>query len=186
VRRRVGGGVDVARRALSLKRTHVRALWTPAYVAIGANMDDPCTRVRDSFAQLATLPHTRLIARSKLYRSRPLGPSDQPDFVNAAAGLLTTLTAEQLLSELKSLERLLGRHTPVVRWGPRRIDFDLSVFGSEQVQSETLTVPHPGVPVRNFVLYPLLDIAPDLAVPGHGRIRDLAARISADGLAALD
>jgi len=164
----------------------MRALWTPAYVAIGANLDDPHTRVRECFAYLAALPETKLIARSKLYRSRPLGPCDQPDYVNAAAGLLTTLTAPHLLAELKSLERMLGRDTPIVRWGPRRIDFDLSVFGSEQIQNDTLTVPHPGVPVRNFVLYPLLDIAPDLAVPGHGRIRDLAARISAEGLAALD
>jgi 2-amino-4-hydroxy-6-hydroxymethyldihydropteridine diphosphokinase len=74
---------------------------------------------------------------------------------------------------------------PVVRWGPRRIDFDLLVFGAEQIQSETLTVPHPGVPARNFVLYPLLDIAPDLIVPGHGRVRELASRVAADGLSAL-
>lgn len=161
------------------------ALWTPAYVAIGANLDDPLTRVRESFARLHGLPHTRLIARSKLYRSRPLGPSDQPDYVNAAAGLLTKLTAQQLLAELKSLEQMFGRDTPIVRWGPRRIDFDLSVFGAEEIVSDTLTVPHPGVPVRSFVLYPLLDIAPDLAVPGHGRIRELAARISAEGLAAI-
>jgi 2-amino-4-hydroxy-6-hydroxymethyldihydropteridine diphosphokinase len=164
----------------------MNALWTPSYVAIGANLDDPEKRVREAFTSLAGLPDTRLIARSKLYRSRPLGPTDQPDFVNAAAGMLTRLSAHELLAQLKSLEQSLGRTTPIVRWGPRRIDFDLSVFGSQQIQSETLTVPHPGVPVRNFVLYPLLDIAPDLAVPGLGRIRDLAARISAEGLSALD
>jgi 2-amino-4-hydroxy-6-hydroxymethyldihydropteridine diphosphokinase len=164
----------------------VIAVWTPAYVAIGANLDDPLARVRESFALLDQLPRTKLVARSKLYRSRPLGPADQPDFVNAAAGLLTTLTAAQLLEELKSLEQMLGRQTASVRWGPRRIDFDLSVFGSEQISTETLTVPHPGVPVRSFVLYPLLDIAPDLAVPGHGRVRELAARISAESLAAIE
>jgi 2-amino-4-hydroxy-6-hydroxymethyldihydropteridine diphosphokinase len=161
------------------------ALWTPAYVAIGANLDDPAARVREAFEKLAELPRTRLIARSRLYRSVPLGPQDQPEFVNAAAGLLTQLSAAELLTDLKSLERVLGRATPIVRWGPRRIDFDLSVFGSERIQSETLTVPHPGVPVRNFVLYPLLDIAPELAVPGHGRIRELAAGVSAEGLSAL-
>lgn len=164
----------------------MNARWTPAYIAIGANLDDPETRVREAFASLAELPETRLIARSHLYRSRPLGPTDQPDYVNAAAGMLTRLSAHDLLAHLKTLEQLLGRATPIVRWGPRRIDFDLSVFGSEQIQSETLTVPHPGVPVRNFVLYPLLDIAPDLAVPGLGRIRELAARVSAEGLSALD
>lgn len=160
-------------------------LWTPAYVAVGANLDDPLARVMESFARLAAIRSTRLIARSRLYRTAPLGPQDQPDFVNAAVGLLTHLSAAELLVELKALEHALGRATPVVRWGPRRIDFDLLVFGAEQIETETLTVPHPGVPVRNFVLYPLLDIAPELVVPGHGRVHELASRVSADGLSAL-
>lgn len=161
------------------------ALWVPAYVAIGANLGDAQARVRQSFLELATLPGTRLIARSRLYRSTPLGPQDQPEFVNAAAGLLTQLSALEMLAALKDLERALGRATPIVRWGPRVIDFDLSVFGSQRIDSDVLTVPHPGVPVRNFVLYPLLDIAPELEVPGHGRIRDLAARVATEGLAPI-
>jgi 2-amino-4-hydroxy-6-hydroxymethyldihydropteridine diphosphokinase len=160
-------------------------LWTPAYVAIGANLDDPRARVTEAFEHLAAVRSTMLVARSRLYRSAPLGPRDQPDFVNACAGLLTQLSALEVLIELKNLEQVLGRAVPVVRWGPRRIDFDLLVFGAEQIQSETLTVPHPGVPARNFVLYPLLDIAPDLIVPGHGRVRELASRVAADGLSAL-
>lgn len=160
-------------------------VWTPAYVAIGANLDDPLARVAESFGHLAALRSTTLVARSRLYRSSPLGPQDQPDFVNACAGLLTQLSAPELLTELKNLEQMLGRGAAVVRWGPRRIDFDLLVFGGERIQTETLTVPHPGVTVRNFVLYPLLDIAPDLVVPGHGRVRELASRVSADGLSAL-
>jgi 2-amino-4-hydroxy-6-hydroxymethyldihydropteridine diphosphokinase len=161
-------------------------LWTPAYVAVGANLDDPLSRVKDSFALLGAIRSTRLIAISRLYRSAPLGPQDQPDFVNAAVALLTQLSAAELLAEMKSLERALGRDTPpLVRWGPRRIDFDLLVFGAEQIQTETLTVPHPGVLARNFVLYPLLDIAPELFVPGHGHVRELAARVSANGLSAL-
>ena len=160
-------------------------LWTPAYVAIGANLDDPRVRVAESFTHLASLRSTTLIARSRLYRSAPLGPQDQPDFMNACAGLLTQLSAPELLLELKNLEQVFGRAAPVVRWGPRRIDFDLLVFGAERIQTETLTVPHPGVTVRNFVLYPLLDIAPDLVVPGHGRVRELASRVSTDGLSAL-
>jgi len=159
--------------------------WTPAYVAIGANLDDPRARVMESFGHLAALRSTKLVASSRLYRSAPLGPQDQPEFINACAGLLTQLSAADLLTELKKLEQALGRAAPVVRWGPRRIDFDLAVFGAERIQSETLTVPHPGVPVRNFVLYPLRDIAPDLVVPGHGRVRELASRVSADGLSAL-
>jgi 2-amino-4-hydroxy-6-hydroxymethyldihydropteridine diphosphokinase len=160
-------------------------LWTPAYVAVGANLDDPLARVKGSFARLAAIRATRLMTISRLYRTAPLGPQDQPDFVNAAVALLTQLSAAELLVEMKSLERELGRDTPIVRWGPRRIDFDLLVFGAEQIQTETLTVPHPGVPARNFVLYPLLDIAPELLVPGHGRVRELAARVAANGLAAL-
>jgi 2-amino-4-hydroxy-6-hydroxymethyldihydropteridine diphosphokinase len=160
-------------------------LWTPAYVAIGANLDEPRTRVSESFGRLAAIRSTRLVATSRLYRSAPLGPQDQPDFVNACAGVLTQLSAADLLAELKTLEQALGRASPVVRWGPRRIDFDLLVFGLEQIRTQTLTVPHPGVPARNFVLYPLLDIAPDLIVPGHGRVRELASRVSVDGLSAL-
>jgi 2-amino-4-hydroxy-6-hydroxymethyldihydropteridine diphosphokinase len=161
-------------------------LWTPAYVAIGSNLGDPLKNVRDSFAQLAGLPATRLIARSRLYRSAPLGPQDQPHYVNAAAGLLTMLSATELLGELKRLEQVLGRTTPIVRWGARVIDFDLSVFGMQRMTTDRLTLPHPGVPVRNFVLYPLQDIAPDLDVPGHGRVRELVARVSAESLSVLE
>jgi 2-amino-4-hydroxy-6-hydroxymethyldihydropteridine diphosphokinase len=158
------------------------ALWTPAYVAIGSNLDDPQAQVRAAFESLASLDRCRLICRSKLYRTVPLGPQDQPDFINAAAGLLTQLGARELLAALKKLEQTIGRESPVVRWGPRRIDFDLLVFGTERSDAADLTIPHPGVPVRNFVLYPLADIAPDLLVPGHGRVRDLAERVGPAGL----
>jgi 2-amino-4-hydroxy-6-hydroxymethyldihydropteridine diphosphokinase len=163
----------------------MNALWVPAYVAIGANLGNRLATVHRAFASLEGLPRSRLIARSRLYRSQPLGPQDQPEYINAAAGLLTQLSPVELLNELKALERTLGREAPVIRWGPRAIDFDLSVFGSQRVDTDALTVPHPGVPVRNFVLYPLLDIAPELDVPGHGRIRELAARVSAEGLTAI-
>lgn len=160
-------------------------LWTPAYIAIGANLGDAHATVQLAFAKLADAPRSRLVARSRLYRTAPLGPQDQPEFVNAAAGILTQLSALELLAELKALERTMGRDIPIVRWGPRVIDFDLSVYGSQRIESDALTVPHPGVPVRNFVLYPLLDIAPELDVPGHGRVRELAARVSTEGLQAL-
>ena len=163
----------------------MNTLWVPAYVAIGANLGDARATVQLAFSKLDELPRTRLIVRSAMYRTAPLGPQDQPEYVNAAAGLLTQLTALELLAELKSLERTMGRDLPIVRWGPRVIDFDLSVFGSQRIQTDALTVPHPGVPVRNFVLYPLLDIAPDLDVPGHGRVRDLAARVATAGLTPL-
>lgn len=158
------------------------SLWVPAYVAIGSNLDDPVMQVRGAFDRLRSLNDTKLILHSRLFRTAPLGPKDQPDFVNAVAGLLTQLSARELLAELKELERTIGRAEPVVRWGPRRIDFDLLVFGAQQIAETDLTVPHPGVPVRNFVLYPLRDIAPDLHVPGHGSVAMLAARIGDAGI----
>lgn len=154
----------------------------PAYVALGSNLDDPCRQVDRAFDALATLPDTRLVARSPSYRSPPLGPVSQPDFVNAAAGLLTRLAPRALLDALKSLEAALGRESPVVRWGPRRIDLDLLVHGAARVEEQGLSVPHPGLAERAFVLLPLADIAPDLEVPGIGRVRSLAARVDSQGL----
>jgi 2-amino-4-hydroxy-6-hydroxymethyldihydropteridine diphosphokinase len=155
-------------------------------VGVGSNLDDPMQQVRAAFAQLAQLPDCRLVVCSPLYRSVPLGPRNQPDFINAVAGMLTTLEPLALLRRLKALEVVLGRARPIVRWGARRIDFDLLVHGGTQMQSEELTLPHPGVPARNFVLYPLRAIAAELWVPGLGAVRDLAKRMSADGLERLD
>jgi 2-amino-4-hydroxy-6-hydroxymethyldihydropteridine diphosphokinase len=160
-------------------------MWTPAYIAIGSNLRDPIQQVLAGFEALATLPNTQLVLRSKLYRSAPLGPQDQPSFVNAVAGVLTQLDSQSVLTHIKRLESELGRDTPVVRWGPRVIDFDLLVFGVERIQTETLQVPHPGIGERNFVLYPLNDIAPDLNVPGLGPVSQLKAKIARGDLSVL-
>ena len=160
-------------------------MWFPAYVALGSNLDQPLVQIERAFAALASLKQCRLVARSNLYKTQPLGPQDQPEFINAAAGLLTQLTARELLVELKRLESELGRELPVVRWGPRLIDLDLLVHADAQISESDLTVPHRGLPERNFVLYPLRDIAPELLVPGHGRVRQLAARVGGAGLALL-
>jgi 2-amino-4-hydroxy-6-hydroxymethyldihydropteridine diphosphokinase len=160
-------------------------IWMPAYVALGSNLDEPRKQVERGFERLAQLSHTKLIARSALYQSKPLGPQQQADFINAVGGLLTTLSAQQLLIELKQLEKDLGRVQPIVRWGPRRIDFDLLVFGDARIDETNLVIPHPGIPERNFVLYPLCDIAPELVIPGLGVARDLAQRVSSAGLHVL-
>nr|WP_298723882.1 2-amino-4-hydroxy-6-hydroxymethyldihydropteridine diphosphokinase [uncultured Steroidobacter sp.] len=157
-------------------------MWFPAYVALGSNLDQPLVQIERAFTALAQLPNVRLIARSRLYKTQPLGPQDQPEFINAAAGLLTTLSPRELLVELKRLERELGRAQPIVRWGPRVIDLDLLVYADAQISETDLTVPHSGLPQRNFVLYPLCDLAPELLVPGHGRVRQLAARVGGAGL----
>jgi 2-amino-4-hydroxy-6-hydroxymethyldihydropteridine diphosphokinase len=158
------------------------ARWIPAYVALGSNLDDPRAQVERAFAALESLRGSRLVARSSLYRSAPFGPVAQPDFFNAVAGMLTTLEAREMLEELKSLEQGLGREHPVVRWGPRRIDLDLLVHGAASIDAPGLTLPHPGIAERPFVLVPLAEVAPDLEVPGLGRVRSLAARVGAAGL----
>jgi 2-amino-4-hydroxy-6-hydroxymethyldihydropteridine diphosphokinase len=159
--------------------------WVPAYVALGSNLDDPREQVGRALVALAGLPDSRLVLRSSLYRTQPFGPVAQPDFVNAAAGLLTRLGPADLLAQLKAIETRLGREPPVVRWGPRRIDLDLLVHGAACIAEPGLEVPHPGLPERAFVLVPLAEFAPDLEVPGHGRVRDLLARVGSTDLERL-
>ena len=161
------------------------SLWRPAYVAIGSNLNHPRERVHEAYDRLATLPATRLVLRSRLYKTRPMGPQEQPYFVNAAAGLLTQLTARPLLDSLLGIETAMGR-TRQERWGPRVIDLDLIFLWGETVEEPGLTVPHPGVSRRNFVLYPLADIAPTLAIPGHGKVSELLHRAGDDEISVLN
>lgn len=161
------------------------ASWRPAYVGVGSNLEDPRAQVLKACGQLAQLPSTRLERTSPLYRSRPMGPIAQPDFVNAVAGLLTQLDAPAFFAALRALEAALGRPAAHQRWGPRVIDLDLLSYGREQRAGPELTLPHPGISERNFVLYPLADIAPNLDIPGLGRVAELAGRITAEGLTRL-
>jgi 2-amino-4-hydroxy-6-hydroxymethyldihydropteridine diphosphokinase len=158
------------------------AVWQPAYVGLGSNLSDPAQQVRQALHGLTGLPQTLCVAVSRLYGSRPMGPISQPDFVNAVAGLVTQLPALELLRQLRKLEEQAGRPAVHEHWGPRVIDLDLLVFGREQCSSAELVLPHPGVVKRNFVLYPLADIAPDLEVPGLGPVRELLPRVCADGV----
>ena len=159
--------------------------WLPAYVGVGSNLADPESQVRRALQMLGSLPLTRLVVSSPLYRTQPLGEVVQPAYVNAAAGLLTQLAPEDLLAALRALERELGRAPPRERWGPRVIDLDLLVLGGETRATPTLTLPHAGIAQRDFVLYPLADIAPDLDVPGAGRVAALKARVANRGIVRL-
>ena len=161
------------------------SFWRPAYVAIGSNLNHPHARVLEAFERLAALPAICSVLRSRLYAARPLGPQDQPDFVNAAAGLVTQLTARDLLAGLLGIEQAMGRNRQE-RWGPRVIDLDLIWMLGEPIDEPGLTVPHPGVSTRNFVLYPLADIAPTLAIPGHGNVSELMRRAGDDGISVLE
>jgi 2-amino-4-hydroxy-6-hydroxymethyldihydropteridine diphosphokinase len=160
--------------------------WVPAYVGLGSNLDGPRAQVERALVELGRLAGTRLVLRSRLYGSKPFGPVAQPDYVNAVAGLLTTLDADAFFGALRALESRLGRVAPRERWGPRAIDLDLLVFGTEQRATGELVLPHPGIVERNFVLYPLADIAPELTIPGRGRVRELAARVSPEGIWPLE
>lgn len=160
-------------------------LWRPAYVAIGSNLNEPADRVTEACALLGALPETRLEAVSRFYRSSPMGPRDQPDFVNAVAGLITRQAPREFLEALLAVERRMGR-VRAERWGPRVIDLDLVWMAGAPVEEPGLCLPHPGVSMRNFVLYPLADIAPTLDIPGHGRVLDLKARLGGAGLSVLE
>jgi 2-amino-4-hydroxy-6-hydroxymethyldihydropteridine diphosphokinase len=157
--------------------------WLPAYVGLGSNLKDPAAQVQRGFKELEQLPDTRLIAVSPLYSNPPMGPQEQPDYVNAVAGLLTRQTPEQLLASLQALEQQLGRvRKEGDRWGPRIIDLDLLVYGQVQLSSPGLNLPHSGISERNFVLLPLRDIAPTLLVPGQGIVNELAQHVDSTGL----
>lgn len=158
----------------------------PAYVGLGSNLDDPVVQLQRALTALGQLPGTLLVARSSFYRNPPMGPSGQPDFVNAVAGLLTTLPAPDLLAALQAIEDAQGRRRDGPRWGPRTLDLDLLVYGDLRLDSEALTLPHPGLATRPFVLVPLHEIAPGLRLPGGASLARLAAAADRDGLARLD
>lgn len=149
------------------------AHWFPAYIGLGSNLNNPSTQIKAAFERLAKIRDTRLIRTSSLYRSAPFGGVEQPDFVNAAAALLTQLVPQDLLAELQRVEREHGREQGGVRWGPRVLDLDLLVYAGQTVDSDTLVVPHPGIAERNFVLLPLGEIAPGLSIPGLGPLSKL-------------
>src|SRR5262245_3647430 len=176
----VGAGVAVLR-----PRECLMQRWVPAYVALGSNLDGPERQIEIALTRIAGMPRTQCVLGSAFYSSRPMGPQDQPAFVNAAAGMLTQLSARELLTELQGIEQAMGRVPPPVRWGPRRIDLDLLLYDDLRVQDPDLTLPHPGIHERNFVLYPLADIAPALLIPGHGSVGELARQLGPAGLEPL-
>jgi 2-amino-4-hydroxy-6-hydroxymethyldihydropteridine diphosphokinase len=159
-----------------------RPVWFPVYVGLGSNLGDSPARIAEATVAMSAFAHTRLVAQSPLYRSRPLGPVAQADFVNAVAAFVSQLEPERWLRELKALERALGRGPTRVRWGPREIDLDLLVHGDAVRENDELSLPHPGIPEREFVLYPLRDIAADLRLGPLGTVRELAARIAPRGI----
>ena len=142
-----------------------------ATIGLGANLNDPAAQVEYALAELDRLPATRLIARSSLYASAPVGYVDQPDFINAVAQVETELAPRALLLALLDIEPRHGRERSF-RNAPRTLDLDLLLYGSAHFHEEGLTLPHPRMTERGFVLLPLLEIAPDTVIPGRGRAAD--------------
>jgi 2-amino-4-hydroxy-6-hydroxymethyldihydropteridine diphosphokinase len=157
----------------------------PAYVALGSNLRDPAAQVRAGFEALAMLPDSRVAAVSSLYLTAPVGHLDQPDFVNAVALIETALAPRALLEELLAIERQFGRVRGVPN-GPRTLDLDILLYGDESHEDEALTIPHPRMHERAFVLAPLAEIAPDVMIPGRGSASALAASVEAGGITKLD
>lgn len=159
---------------------------TRALVGLGSNLDDPARQLRRALGALDAIADTRLVRRSRLFRSAPWGVTEQPAFVNAAAELATRLAPHELLAALQEIERAHGRRRDGPRWGPRTLDLDLLSWGECRLDQPGLTLPHPHIAERAFVLMPLADLDPELLIPGVGRVRDLLARIDASGCVVLD
>ncbi len=161
--------------------SHVRA-----YIGLGSNLVSPLRQVKRAIAELAQLPQSRLVLVSPIYRSRPMGPADQPDYINAVAAIDTTLQPLELLDGLQAIENAHQRKRGAVQWGPRTLDLDLLLFGDARLNEPRLTVPHPGMPERSFVLRPLVDIGPQLQLPGGQSLKVLCDALSDEGLEAVE
>lgn len=152
-----------------------------AYIALGANLGDPATTVKQALARLASTPGIVVTARSSLYRTAPLSAIEQNDFINAVAAVATTLAPHALLAALLAIESDFGR-VRQQKDGPRSLDLDLLLYGDQVIATPTLTLPHPRLHLRAFVLVPLAEIAPDLALPGRGKIAAWLPAVSRQGI----
>jgi 2-amino-4-hydroxy-6-hydroxymethyldihydropteridine diphosphokinase len=155
-----------------------------AYVALGANLGDPAATVRAAFGALANLPESRVVHGSSLYRTAPVGITEQPEFINAVAQLETTLAPEALLDALFDIELRFGR-IRADKNGPRTLDLDLLLYNDQFLELPRLTLPHPRLHLRAFVLHPLAEIAPDLLIPGRGSIAAWLPAVANQGIVKL-
>jgi 2-amino-4-hydroxy-6-hydroxymethyldihydropteridine diphosphokinase len=152
-----------------------------AWIGLGGNLDDPATRLRRTVAELDHVPTSRLVRSSGLYGSRPVGPADQPDFINAVAELDTDLSPLMLLDELQGLEQQAGR-VRTRQWGERTLDLDILLFDDRVVDTARLRIPHPELANRGFVLVPLAEIAPAIRLPDGRRVDTLRAACDDQGV----
>ena len=156
-----------------------------AYIGLGSNLENPAGQIQSAHVAIAGLAGVEELAFSSLYQSPPMGPQDQPDYVNAVMAISTNLPAMDLLRNLQRIELEHGRERNGERWGARTLDLDLLVYGQQQIDLPDLAVPHTGIAERAFVLYPLYEIAPELLVPGKGHIADLVKNCPLNSLKRL-
>lgn len=152
------------------------------YIALGSNLADPLNQVESALAALKRIPHTQFVQCSRFYRTKPLGPQDQPDYLNAVVELHTDLAPEQLLDATQAIELEHGRVRKAERWGPRTLDLDILLFGQRTIHTERLTVPHYDMKNREFMLYPLAEIAPDLVFPDGEQLSSRIKQLDKNGL----
>ncbi|MDC9606825.1 2-amino-4-hydroxy-6-hydroxymethyldihydropteridine diphosphokinase [Xenorhabdus griffiniae] len=155
---------------------------TRAYIAIGSNLANPLQQVNNALAALKKIPDTTFIVRSSFYRTKPMGPQDQPDYLNLAVVLETQLSPETLLDHTQAIELEQGRVRKGERWGPRTLDLDIMLFGNHIINTDRLTVPHYGLKQREFMLYPLAEIAPDLVFPDGETLAEQLKKVPENGL----
>ena len=155
--------------------------WVKCFIGLGSNLENPVTQVATALVELTTLPQCRNLTHSSLYRSDPVGPPGQPDYINAVACLETSLPPLELLDQLQALEQQHER-VRIQHWGPRTLDLDLLLYGNQQINCERLTVPHTYLNERNFVLYPLAEIAPEQCIPGQENLQKLLKSCKIDTL----
>ncbi|WP_233078483.1 2-amino-4-hydroxy-6-hydroxymethyldihydropteridine diphosphokinase [Rheinheimera soli] len=158
---------------------------TLVYIGLGANLNQPVQQLERAVLALQNMKETELVQVSGFYGSKPMGPQDQPDYVNAVALLSTRLSAEDMLTQLQQIELEQGRQRKDERWGPRTLDLDILLFGDELIQTERLTVPHYGMKVREFVLYPLAELNLSLVLPDGTLLTELLATVPRNGLSRL-
>ena len=151
------------------------------FIGLGSNLADPITQIESAITALNDYDEITVVARSSLYSSPPMGPQDQPDYINAVIEIETALFAHHLLDALQDIEQQQGR-VRKRHWGERTIDLDLLVYGNNVLDDERLQVPHPGITVRSFVLYPLAEIATNITIPTMGKIEQLLNNCPRDGL----
>ncbi|WP_313064152.1 2-amino-4-hydroxy-6-hydroxymethyldihydropteridine diphosphokinase [Atlantibacter hermannii] len=155
---------------------------THVYIAIGSNLASPLEQVNAALAALAEIPDSQIVAVSPFYRTPPLGPQDQPDYLNAAVALDTDLAPETLLDHTQRIELQQGRERKAHRWGPRTLDLDIMLFGDRQIATPRLTVPHYDMKNRAFMLLPLVHIAPDVCFPDGVKVADILANLDPSGI----